>query len=604
MSGDDPSILIQSSKFCSEFVRHVWRFRRVDVQRCSRILVIAREFRFFVDVVGWTACLDANADNVVWAHGDGCPNRVHEDWRRLGCSNHTPRAMFHPVGGGRELEYRLSPGERYGWWVDHEPEKDMRQVAMVHGAVNDVRVKILLDTGASVSMISLDLARRLKVNLNRHKLIKVSGLGGIPTCITASTQVKVTLGFRVVYVVDVWVANIGEGVDVLLGMNFMYSAGVRLCIREGLVQLPDEETVVLYDADIQKRPGLDLPVQPRESMYLMPGDQTVVRIQYGQSNPQREVVWAGRGDRWVTQILYGAESWPVAVKVVNVSAQKLWIDSRTVLARIIEYGSFPQAGGFVRAGTRAYQEWEALVWESARLRQRRLLAERLARSQLSSSRQAQEPPCVERPDYTWPTKLMVRPSPGTAEVRMVQLQVMHPSPIAAKLVMLDEGTQTDIGLDGSLEGMVFELSVMYGSTAEGGSVVDSTDATHSEEMASEVDSDGDEFYDAVLLDDYGVALDAVPEGDDDDDVSDLPSGDMPCTPPRRLEMEYARCMKVNADELDLEPAVYINEGSELLSQLRDQLAMLPELRDLSPECDIDTADVGVPDVSTLDKIES
>jgi hypothetical protein len=284
--------------------------------------------------------------------------------------------------------------------VDHEPEKDMRQVAIVHGAVNDVRVKILLDTGASVSMISLDLARRLKVNLNRHKQIKVSGLGGIPTCITASTQIKVTLGFRVDYVMDVWVANIGEGVDVLLGMNFVYSAGVRLCIREGLVQLPDEETVVLYDVNIQKRPGLDLPVQPRESMYLMPGDQAVVRIQYGQSNPQREVVWAGRGDRWVTQILYGAESWPVAVRVVNVSAQKLWIDSRTVLDRIIEYGSFPQSGRFVRSGTRAYQEWEALVLESTRWRQRRLLTERLARSQLSSSRQAQEPSCVERPDYT------------------------------------------------------------------------------------------------------------------------------------------------------------------------------------------------------------
>ncbi|KAK1930576.1 hypothetical protein P3T76_013898 [Phytophthora citrophthora] len=42
-----------------------------------------------------------------------------------------------------------------------------------------------------------------------------------------------------------WVANIGEGVDVLLGIDFMYSAGVRLCVREGLVQLPDKENVML-----------------------------------------------------------------------------------------------------------------------------------------------------------------------------------------------------------------------------------------------------------------------------------------------------------------------------------------------------------------------
>jgi hypothetical protein len=40
-------------------------------------------------------------------------------------------------------------------------------------------------------------------------------------------------------------------------------------------------------------------------MYLVPADQAVVRIQYDQSNPLREVVWAGRGDRWVTQIVDG-----------------------------------------------------------------------------------------------------------------------------------------------------------------------------------------------------------------------------------------------------------------------------------------------------------
>jgi len=179
--------------------------------------------------------------------------------------------------------------------------------------------------------------------------------------------------------------------------------------------------------------------------------------------------------------------------------------------------------------------------------------------------------------------------------------VMPSSPKAVKPVILDEGTQTDVAHNDITENVDSELVVGDGSAVEGRSVVDSTEATHSEEMASEVDSDGDDFYDAVLRDDYGAVLNAVSEDDENDEVSDLPSGDMPSTPLRRLEMEYARCMKVNADELDLEPAVYIHEGSKLLSQLRDQLAMLPELRDLSPERDIDTADVEVPGVSTLDE---
>jgi hypothetical protein len=89
----------------------------------------------------------------------------------------------------------------------------------------------------------------------------------------------------------------------------------------------------------------------------------------------------------------------------------------------------------------------------------------------------------------------------------------------------------------------------------------------------------------------------------EDDLSDLPSQALPCTPVRQLEEEYERCMRLNAEELDLEPAVYIHEGSDLLSQLRDQLAMLPELSELSPKCDIETADVGDPELSTPDEIQ-
>ncbi|GMF41639.1 unnamed protein product [Phytophthora fragariaefolia] len=197
----------------------------------------------------------------------------------------------------KRTEFRLLPGERYGWWGEHDPEEERRQVAVVHGAINDSRTQILLDTGATVSMISLDLAGRLKLMLNSHKQIKVSGLGGVPTYINASAQIKITLGHRVVYVVDVWVANIGEDVDVLLGMDVMSCAGVQLCIQEGLVVLPDEESILMYGDVILKRQGLDLPITPSFGLHLRPGERATARIRYGQGNPLRDVVWAGRGDR-------------------------------------------------------------------------------------------------------------------------------------------------------------------------------------------------------------------------------------------------------------------------------------------------------------------
>ncbi|OWZ12143.1 LOW QUALITY PROTEIN: hypothetical protein PHMEG_00014739 [Phytophthora megakarya] len=161
---------------------------------------------------------------------------------------------------------------------------------------------------ASVSTMSLDLARRLKLKLRTHRQIKVSGLGGVTTYINTHARVKITLGWSVVYVLNIWVGNIGEGIDVL-------------CPTLCLVKLSDEETVVTYD-DYPKSRRMDLPVCPEESIHLRPGHDAIVRIRYGQSNPQRELVWAGRGKNWETKFLYSARSCATAVKVVTVSDQK------------------------------------------------------------------------------------------------------------------------------------------------------------------------------------------------------------------------------------------------------------------------------------------
>ncbi|GMF41722.1 unnamed protein product [Phytophthora fragariaefolia] len=81
------------------------------------------------------------------------------------------------------------------------------------------------------------------------------------------------------------------------------------------------------------------------------------------------------------------------------------------------------------------------------------------------------------------------------------------------------------------------------------------------------DSDDEAFYDAIRLDgEYG-------DEDSQEVVKAEPStgtsSDRLLLPVRRLEEEYERCMQMSAEELSLEPAVYIHDGSELLAQLRD-----------------------------------
>ncbi|OWY94383.1 hypothetical protein PHMEG_00035907 [Phytophthora megakarya] len=105
-----------------------------------------------------------------------------------------------------ELSFELQPGERRGWWEANSWDDSACSVAFVH-----------------------DLARRLKLRVEPRGELLLNGIDGVKTKVTNKCQVKITLGHRVVYTLDVWVGNIGQGIDVLLGMNFMVAAGVRLC---------------------------------------------------------------------------------------------------------------------------------------------------------------------------------------------------------------------------------------------------------------------------------------------------------------------------------------------------------------------------------------
>ncbi|POM68104.1 Hypothetical protein PHPALM_15780 [Phytophthora palmivora] len=387
-------------------------------------------------------------------------------------------------------DFKLNFGERYVWWAHHDEKDDKQQVATVHGAVNDFRTQILLDTGAPVSMISLDLARRLTLKLNSQKRIKVSGLGGVPTYITASTQIKITLGRRVVYILDVWVNNIEEGVDVLLGMDFMYSAGVRLCIREGTVALPDEESVLMYGYIVRRHRERNIPITPLQDVHLRPGEHVNVKIRYGECQPLRG------GD-------LGQKGLPVGdlSSVVSISDKDLWIGSSTPVARIMEYGCFLRAGRVVRRGVRRYQEWQHFIYESTLSTQARMRKERYEQALRVTA-----PHSVPKRSYQWPTKRLMIPQAKGVEVRVAGLHKRSMAIISACL----NGSEPEHALQKS------------------------------------------------------VSTEAV-----SDDGSKISTAARSSTPLERLEEEYIRCMRVNAEDLDQLPAVFIHDGSDMMSQLKD-----------------------------------
>ncbi|OWY98790.1 reverse transcriptase, partial [Phytophthora megakarya] len=145
--------------------------------------------------------------------------------------------------------------------------------------------------------------------------------------------------------------------------------------------------------------------------------------------------------------------------------------------------------------------------------------------------------------------MMIFPSPGCEEARVINLQIV-PSEVYGETVEVGERLSMRTPVVATTVSEVSELSEVGDKT---------TDVPIVSKM--------------VFLE----LMEDIPKVELEDDVfSDLPI----------------------TEELDLEPAVYVHEGSETLSQLREQLALLPDIEELSPKCDIDSADVGEPSMST------
>ncbi|KAG3001559.1 hypothetical protein PC120_g20206 [Phytophthora cactorum] len=142
---------------------------------------------------------------------------------------------------------RLREGESLGWWSSQRYDQRVRMRAMVGGAVNDEQTTILLDTDANVSIIWERFVKKLRLRAvpNHGRSIDVQGIGKGTLTTKRRVLVKVTLEGRLEYELEMWVLPHNAGVDVVLGMDFMIPAGVRLDLYRSTAMLPGETTLTL-----------------------------------------------------------------------------------------------------------------------------------------------------------------------------------------------------------------------------------------------------------------------------------------------------------------------------------------------------------------------
>ncbi|GMF14697.1 unnamed protein product [Phytophthora fragariaefolia] len=142
---------------------------------------------------------------------------------------------------------KLLSGERLGWWSAQKFDKRVRMRALVQGAVNDARTRILLATGANVSVISERFAKQLRMREVRDhgRCTEIQGFTKGTMATTKRALARVTLGWNQVYEYELWVMDHGAGVGVVLGTDFMIPAGVRLELFHATARLPDEVEIPL-----------------------------------------------------------------------------------------------------------------------------------------------------------------------------------------------------------------------------------------------------------------------------------------------------------------------------------------------------------------------
>ncbi|POM79808.1 Hypothetical protein PHPALM_2436 [Phytophthora palmivora] len=132
------------------------------------------------------------------------------------------------------MALEISPGESRGYWKYHVPDKKFKQ-SKAMGKINNRKATLLFDSGAEVSILDATFARKVGCHIDENQTLECEGVGRSPYKIEGRTRLKITLAGSLVYFFDAWVGPPTGGQDLILGMDFMVPAGIRLDLADGTI---------------------------------------------------------------------------------------------------------------------------------------------------------------------------------------------------------------------------------------------------------------------------------------------------------------------------------------------------------------------------------
>ncbi|POM68913.1 Reverse transcriptase [Phytophthora palmivora] len=282
------------------------------------------------------------------------------------------------------MALEISPGESRGYWKYHDPDKKFKQ-SKAMGKINNKKSTLLFDSGAEVSILDATFARKI----DESQALECEGVGRSPYTTEGRTHLKITLAGSLVYFFEAWVGPPTGGQDLILGMDFMVLAGIRLDLADGTICLPDEVRLQMAG----RRPLYGDKIEHvcwKDHYWIDVGQTAEIKLRSQTSNQ------ITRGDRWVPTITIGPGKTRY-LQVTNVSDRALTHHEGSRVAMWLSGDRIPRIPGYVSVGSRRYAEWQNLAYQTT--------TDEI--SEVDINERITEP-AVERPEYVTPTAILPR----------------------------------------------------------------------------------------------------------------------------------------------------------------------------------------------------
>jgi len=223
-----------------------------------------------------------------------------------------------------------------------------------------------MDSGANISIMSTKFARLVvdEADLLRDKALKIRGLAAQKVLANVRAEVKVTLGWKVAYLFEIWIGSETGGCDIILGTDFMMSAGVMLDLHRGRLCLPEEVVIPLTHKTAldDSSPRRQSEVRMSEATSLNHRDKSFLKIRSDRRS-EGLVLWVSDYRGVYPTVMESRRGKINGIELTNVSGGFRHLAQNSCVALWISSEHLPTLEGFVRIKSSKYEEWQVLIYE-------------------------------------------------------------------------------------------------------------------------------------------------------------------------------------------------------------------------------------------------